>query len=43
MSGGYTWQKAIDLTDADAKNYKDQLPYTLSIAEMRLPLWKRRG
>ncbi len=28
MSGGYTWQKAIDLTDADAKNYKDQLPYT---------------
>ena len=28
MSGGYTWQKAIDLTDSDAKNYKDQLPYT---------------
>ena len=25
MSGGYTWQKAIDLTDADAKNYKDQI------------------
>lgn len=28
VSGGYTWQKAIDLTDSDAKNYKDQLPYT---------------
>lgn len=28
MSGGYTWQKAIDLTDPEAKNYKDQLPYT---------------
>lgn len=28
MSGAYTWQKAIDLTDPDAKNYKDQLPYT---------------
>ena len=28
MSGGYTWQQAIALTDSDAKNYKDQLPYT---------------
>ena len=28
LSGGYTWQKAIDLTDPEAKNYKDQLPYT---------------
>ena len=28
LSGGYTWQKAVDLTDSDAKNYKDQLPYT---------------
>jgi outer membrane cobalamin receptor len=28
FSGAYTLQKAIDLTDPDAKNYKDQLPYT---------------
>lgn len=28
LSGGYMWQKAIDLTDPKAKNYKDQLPYT---------------
>lgn len=28
ISGGYTLQKAIDLTDSDAKNYKEQLPYT---------------
>ena len=28
VSGGYTWQKAIDLTDATSKSYKDQLPYT---------------
>lgn len=28
LSGNYSWQKAIDLTDPDAKNYKDQLPYT---------------
>lgn len=28
MTGGYMWQKAIDLTSQDAKNYKDQLPYT---------------
>lgn len=28
LSGAYTWQKAIDLTDKKAANYKDQLPYT---------------
>ena len=28
LSCGYTWQDAIDLTNPDAKNYKDQLPYT---------------
>ena len=28
FSGSYTWQKAVDLTDPNAKNYKDQLPYT---------------
>lgn len=28
VSGGYTRQKAIDLTDATSKSYKDQLPYT---------------
>lgn len=28
LSGNYSWQKAIDLTDKQAKNYKDQLPYT---------------
>ena len=28
VSAGYTWQKAIDVTDATAKNYRDQLPYT---------------
>lgn len=28
LTGSYTWQKAIDLTDSKAKNYKDQLPYT---------------
>lgn len=28
VSGGYTWQKAIDLTNPAAKNYKEQLPYT---------------
>lgn len=28
LSGGYMWQKAIDLTSSDAKNYKNQLPYT---------------
>lgn len=28
LSGNYSWQKAIDLTDKKAKNYKEQLPYT---------------
>ena len=28
LSGNYSWQKAIDMTNPDAKNYKDQLPYT---------------
>lgn len=28
LSAAYTWQKAIDLTDPDSKNYKAQLPYT---------------
>lgn len=28
VSGAYTYQKAIDLTDPDSKSYKDQLPYT---------------
>lgn len=28
MSAGYTFQKAIDITDPEAKNYKNQLPYT---------------
>ena len=28
LSGNYSWQRAIDLTDKEAKNYKDQLPYT---------------
>lgn len=28
LSGAYMWQKAIDLTDPTAKNYKNQLPYT---------------
>ncbi len=28
LSGGYTWQKAIDLSDPEAKNYREQLPYT---------------
>lgn len=28
LTGSYTWQKAIDLTDSDSKSYKDQLPYT---------------
>lgn len=26
--GTYTFQKAIDITDQDAKNYRDQIPYT---------------
>jgi len=28
LSGNYSWQKAIDVTNREAKNYKDQLPYT---------------
>lgn len=28
LSAGYTWQKAIDVTDKKDKNYRDQIPYT---------------
>ena len=28
MSGNYSWQKAIDVTKPEAKNYRHQLPYT---------------
>lgn len=28
VSANYSWQKAIDVTDKSAKNYKHQLPYT---------------
>ena len=28
ISGNYSWQKAIDVTTPEAKNYKHQLPYT---------------
>lgn len=28
VNGAYTFQKAIDLTDPEAKNYRDQVPYT---------------
>lgn len=28
ISGGYTYQKAIDVTNPKDKNYKDQIPYT---------------
>lgn len=28
LNGSYSWQKAIDLTDPTAKNYRQQLPYT---------------
>ena len=28
LSANYSWQKAIDVTDINAKNYKHQLPYT---------------
>ena len=28
LSATYSFQKAIDITDPDAKNYKDQIPYT---------------
>ena len=28
LSGNYSWQRAIDVTNKEAKNYKHQLPYT---------------
>ena len=28
LSGNYSWQKAIDVTNPESKNYKNQLPYT---------------
>lgn len=28
INGSYTWQKAVDVTDKNEKNYKDQIPYT---------------
>lgn len=28
LSGAYTWQRAIDVTDKNSSNYKAQLPYT---------------
>ena len=28
VSGNYSWQKALDITNKEAKNYKHQLPYT---------------
>ncbi len=28
LSGNYSWQKALDVTNKGAKNYKHQLPYT---------------
>ena len=28
LSGNYSWQKALDVTTPEAKNYKHQLPYT---------------
>lgn len=28
INGSYTWQKAVDVTDPEAKNYKHQIPYT---------------
>ena len=28
VSGNYSWQKALDVTNKEAKNYKHQLPYT---------------
>lgn len=28
FSAGYTWQKAVDVTDKESKNYKEQIPYT---------------
>lgn len=28
LSAGYTWQRAVDVTNSRDKNYKDQIPYT---------------
>lgn len=28
VSGSYTWQRALNVTDKDSRNYKAQLPYT---------------
>jgi outer membrane receptor protein involved in Fe transport len=28
VSGNYTFQSAIDVTDSNSKNYRDQIPYT---------------
>ncbi|NDV97040.1 TonB-dependent receptor [Dysgonomonas sp. 521] len=28
VTGNYSYQKVIDITDKDSKNYKDQIPYT---------------
>lgn len=28
FSAGYTWQRAVDVTDRESKNYKEQIPYT---------------
>lgn len=28
LSANYTWQKAVDVTNPDKENYKDQIPYT---------------
>ena len=28
LNGAYTWQRAIDVTDKESRNYKAQLPYT---------------
>lgn len=28
VSGAYTWQRALNVTDKDSRNYKAQLPYT---------------
>ena len=28
LSGNYSWQKALDVTNPEAKNYKHQLPYS---------------
>ena len=28
VNGAYTWQKAIDVTNPDSRNYKSQIPYT---------------